>query len=254
MIWGWHVLPLKPHDKTPLTKHGLLDASDDTAQIEDWWNQWPEANIGLRTGVIFDVLDIDGPAGLTAFTTVATPYHHDGPLAATGKGGFHLLFATTGAKNGANLVDKVDFRGTNGYIVAPPSIHPNGRTYRWLRDGPLPTAPDWLTPLLPMPAPEPRISFSDAVAPILNPTRAAALNVPILQVFNEYFPGFSATKRGKHYACPFHEDSTPSLVLYDHNNTFHCFGCGANGDGINISHYARHGQLRFPNCARCAEA
>ena len=29
--------------------------------------------------------------------------------------------------------------------------------------------------------------------------------------------------------CPFHADKTPSLKLYgDH---FHCFGCGAHGDG-----------------------
>jgi hypothetical protein len=34
-------------------------------------------------------------------------------------------------------------------------------------------------------------------------------------------------------ACPFHEDSTPSFVIYP-NNTFHCFGCGANGDSIDF--------------------
>ena len=33
--------------------------------------------------------------------------------------------------------------------------------------------------------------------------------------------------------CPFHADRTPSLKLYgDH---FHCFGCGAHGDVIDLA-------------------
>lgn len=32
--------------------------------------------------------------------------------------------------------------------------------------------------------------------------------------------------------CPFHEDKSPSLKIYTKTNTFHCFGCGATGDGI----------------------
>jgi hypothetical protein len=31
-------------------------------------------------------------------------------------------------------------------------------------------------------------------------------------------------------ACPFHDDSTPSLHIYDDH--FHCFGCGAHGDRV----------------------
>jgi len=32
--------------------------------------------------------------------------------------------------------------------------------------------------------------------------------------------------------CPFHKDDTPSLRIYPETNTYHCFGCGANGDVI----------------------
>jgi DNA primase len=32
--------------------------------------------------------------------------------------------------------------------------------------------------------------------------------------------------------CPFHEDRTPSFVLYPQTGTFHCFGCRAHGDVI----------------------
>lgn len=33
--------------------------------------------------------------------------------------------------------------------------------------------------------------------------------------------------------CPFHADRTPSLKLYGHH--FHCFGCGAHGDVIDLT-------------------
>ncbi|VVA43955.1 conserved hypothetical protein [Candidatus Roizmanbacteria bacterium] len=32
--------------------------------------------------------------------------------------------------------------------------------------------------------------------------------------------------------CPFHEEKTPSFTIYIDKNTFHCFGCQANGDVI----------------------
>jgi hypothetical protein len=32
--------------------------------------------------------------------------------------------------------------------------------------------------------------------------------------------------------CPFHEDRTPSFVVYPQTQTFHCFGCQAHGDVI----------------------
>lgn len=33
--------------------------------------------------------------------------------------------------------------------------------------------------------------------------------------------------------CPFHEDRVPSLKLYDDH--FHCFGCGAHGDVVDLT-------------------
>ena len=43
---------------------------------------------------------------------------------------------------------------------------------------------------------------------------------------------YGSVKRG-FVRCPFHADRTPSLKLYgDH---FHCFGCGAHGDVIDLT-------------------
>jgi len=35
-------------------------------------------------------------------------------------------------------------------------------------------------------------------------------------------------------ACPFHADDRPSLVVYPHNESYFCFGCGAGGDVIDF--------------------
>ena len=35
-------------------------------------------------------------------------------------------------------------------------------------------------------------------------------------------------------SCPFHDEKTPSFVIYP-ENTFHCFGCQAHGDAISFA-------------------
>ena len=168
---GWPVAPLHGWDGTcctcldaecpspakhPRTRHGLKDASTDRATIEGWWKRWPFSNVGLLTGVKFDVCDIDGEEGDRALGDVARAAGDPemvtgGPMASTGRG-WHLLFAPTGEGNRARLVDHVDWRGQGGYIVAPPSVHASGRLYRW-EDGcgprtPLQEAPQWLLDLV----------------------------------------------------------------------------------------------------------
>src|SRR4051812_21847103 len=46
--------------------HGLYDATTDVDRITAWWRGWPQANVGIRTGVAFDVVDVDGPEALDA--------------------------------------------------------------------------------------------------------------------------------------------------------------------------------------------
>jgi DNA primase len=38
--------------------------------------------------------------------------------------------------------------------------------------------------------------------------------------------------RGLTGCCPFHEDRSPSFVVYPESWSYHCFGCGAHGDGF----------------------
>jgi len=72
--------------KHPLLRHGIKEATTDPDRIGRWWRRWPHANLGLATGIIFDALDIDGPAGLAALRQLqeAAGLRLSGPLVATG--------------------------------------------------------------------------------------------------------------------------------------------------------------------------
>jgi hypothetical protein len=37
--------------------------------------------------------------------------------------------------------------------------------------------------------------------------------------------------------CPFHEEATPSMMVYLETNSFHCFGCARNGNAITFLMY-----------------
>jgi hypothetical protein len=113
-----------------------------------WWTQHPQANIGLATGHQFDVLDVDGPAGAQVIRAFANDHalRSSGPLVRTGGGGWHYYLAPTGLGNARPRdLERVDWRGHGGYVVAPPSRHSSGHPYHWVTgrdlDTPLPEVP-----------------------------------------------------------------------------------------------------------------
>src|SRR5712692_5206036 len=142
---GWHVLPLQPGGKMPfgpLAPRGLLDATTDTETIRHWWTTAPDANVGIRTGAVsgFVVLDVDPRhEGDDSLWELQGRHQRlpDTIMALTGGGGSHWLFAHPGQgvviRNATSLggLPGLDVRGDGGYIVAPPSWHPNGRRYEW---------------------------------------------------------------------------------------------------------------------------
>jgi Bifunctional DNA primase/polymerase, N-terminal len=140
--------------KHPLLRHGIHDATTDTDRIGRWWRCWPQANLGLATGICFDALDIDGPDGLAALRQLqeAAGLRLRGPLVATGGGGWHHWFRPTGLGNRPpHGLAHVDWRGRGGCVLAPPSRHISGRPYRWLvslDQAPLPEVPPALRELL----------------------------------------------------------------------------------------------------------
>ena len=169
---GWPVLACQPRGKAPLLEHGLHDATTVDGVIVGWWTRWPQANIGLRTGIAFDALDIDGDEGLFALGivpasklkllggVVSDPVEAvEGPMVTTGKG-WHVYVTPTGCGNRAGILPHVDWRGAGGYVIAPPSVHPSGARYWWgseeegaPAEAALRPAPGWLLELLRPPPP-----------------------------------------------------------------------------------------------------
>lgn len=158
--------------KHPRLRHGLTDATTDPRRIEMWWARWPEANIGLRTGVVMDVADIDSVEGWHSLRHLLAGALPTGPQVRTGGGGWHFWFAPTGYGNRVRLLAGVDWRGAGGYVLAPPSRHVRGVAYTWLRrpGGDLPAGPDALRELIAGPEPPPPAWRR----PVAHPDRYAA--------------------------------------------------------------------------------
>jgi hypothetical protein len=155
----WPVFPLKPSSKVPhgaLVPRGVLEATLDASQVKEWWKRAPDANVGLACGFGFFVLDVDPRNG--GDDTLGELQRTHGPLpdtvmGLTGGGGLHYLFATTEGKLKGSAGEGLDVKGPGGYIVAPPSIHPDGGVYRWDAglhplETPVAAAPSWLLHLL----------------------------------------------------------------------------------------------------------
>lgn len=139
---GWAVFPLSPKSKKPFSgSHGFEDATKDPAQIEAGWTETPDANIGIATGKSSGVwiLDIDPPAGAENMKILEA---QNGELEqtlrqTTGRGGDQFFFRhpEEGVPCSTNkLAKNIDVRGDGGYVVLPPSIHPDGPAYRWFND------------------------------------------------------------------------------------------------------------------------
>jgi hypothetical protein len=113
--------------KRPRVKHGFKEATLDKEQAKAWWKRWGDAAIGIPTGIVYDVLDVDTKE--TADGRIHLPR-----LARLGllngckfvvkspSGGWHLYFkAAPGLTNKANATLGLDVRGLGGYVLAPPS-------------------------------------------------------------------------------------------------------------------------------------
>lgn len=147
--------------KHPMTPLGVADATTDPARLAWWWRRFPEANVGLATGWRFDVLDVDGPeSGDSArWLAVTQVLGMRGPLVRTGGDGWHFYLAPTGMRDPrVRGLARVHWRGRGGWVVAPPSRHPSGGVYAWIRglDAAPPQAPASLRGRLePAPPPPP---------------------------------------------------------------------------------------------------
>ncbi len=156
--WRCEVFPLS--GKVPVTAHGFHDARCDGAPLEEWWPEGTRRGIGVRTGTmgrdgrVLFVIDID-PRDRGDYNwsdLVSGREVPDTAEVATGRGdgGRHLWFYAPFGWSAwpKTLAAGIDVKGAGGYVVVPPSLHPDtGDAYRWERTPPeagVADAPQWL--------------------------------------------------------------------------------------------------------------
>lgn len=111
-------------------------------EIRAWWNNNPNAQIGIVTGAISNlvVVDVESGGSFDGYPATLT--------AKTGGGGRHFYFKHPGKEvsNGVRVRPLTDIRGDGGYVVVPPSCSEKG-AYEWLvapEDGSLADLPSWV--------------------------------------------------------------------------------------------------------------
>jgi Bifunctional DNA primase/polymerase, N-terminal/Primase C terminal 1 (PriCT-1) len=155
---GFSVIPIEPRGKKPLLNWVSYQTERaEPSEVKKWFADSAAANIAIVTGAISDlvVIDIDSESAKNELKRIVGDYELDRvPRAKTGKG-WQLFFEHPGVNisNRAGVIPGLDVRGDGGYVVVPPSIHPNGKTYQWevALNGELPKLPVELFKLISSP-------------------------------------------------------------------------------------------------------
>jgi hypothetical protein len=157
---GLRVFPCWPRTKKPAFADNLKLAAVDPVIIEKWWGEQGQYNVAIATGISSRiwVLDIDADDGAEA--TLRELEAKFGPLPPTVEvitgAGRHAWFRWP--DNGVEIrnaqerdeMPGIHVRGEGGYVMVPPSVHPDGPVYTWSVDGAseIAFAPEWLIALV----------------------------------------------------------------------------------------------------------
>jgi hypothetical protein len=139
------VIPIHRYDSKPLLNswEEFQTRIASFNELDDWLKQWPDCNLAIVTGVVSDLIVLEvGHADalnyLTSFDWPQTMWNIDGAI----QWYFRLDGQRIRSSHG-ELFASIEVRSEGGYIVVPPSIHPDGEDYRWE----VPFTPELIAPL-----------------------------------------------------------------------------------------------------------
>jgi len=134
--YGAKRIPVLPvgGDKQPLTPKGFHNATTDPSRISAWWKRYPDANIGLATGGVSGlvVVDRDGnsPEARRIWDNLPPTLE-----VSTSRGTHRYYQVKRGTKvKSRKLASDVDLKADGGYVVAPPSVKPDGTRYEFVEE------------------------------------------------------------------------------------------------------------------------
>jgi hypothetical protein len=154
---GFRVHPLHPHlterdavfnarcKRAILTGWPSL-ASKDTAQIEEWAQRFPGANVGVMAGAELSIVETDHLPTLEARLGFSIPECY---RVQAREHRPHCYFLSTARSRssyaaGKSVAGVFEFKAGNLYCVSEGSVHPTGAEYKLLVDMPLYPIPDEL--------------------------------------------------------------------------------------------------------------
>jgi hypothetical protein len=162
---GFHVFPVRTDlvsgRKVPRIANWRELATTDTAQITEWWNEWPEANIGCvpdKSGCFVADLDRkggkDGVARLVELADLIGETLPETLTTRTASGGEHRWFRGRAPNSVDAIAPGIDIRGARetptglklGFVVMPPSRFGDGPCYEVQQDAPIAECP-WFSAL-----------------------------------------------------------------------------------------------------------
>lgn len=141
--YGWSILPVKPEEKRPYMTNWLqynhTRASVD--MITNWFTKLTNAGIGSVTGKISNMVVLDVESWCKTPIEDLLRKYPTQMIARSGSGGWHLYYqyptGVSKVSNRVGIMDGADLRADGGFIVLPPTVHPNGNRYTWVKKGPL---------------------------------------------------------------------------------------------------------------------
>jgi hypothetical protein len=145
---GWSVIPVRSKSKIPLVPWAQYEHERASLeQIHAWWERWPDANVGVVTGLVSGIIVVDVDVRHGGDPQQAYGTNPTGLIQRTGSGGWHLFYTYPPnggwVSNRTNAKDGIDVRADGGYVVVPPSVHDTGGRYVWTAEGEPQLPPAW---------------------------------------------------------------------------------------------------------------
>lgn len=130
---GCCVIPIKPRSKIPALRSWkqLQTKRPDEKQLQEWFANG-ERNIAVVLGPVSGNLacrDFDTTAEYELWACKYPDLTNTLPTVRTANG-YHVYFQAR--VDGIRHISNGELRGTGGYCLLPPSVHPDGARYKWV--------------------------------------------------------------------------------------------------------------------------
>lgn len=138
---GWSILPVKPEEKRPYMTNWLqyTKTRAPIKTVENWFNNLSGAGVGVVTGKISNIIVLDVESWCKTPLEKLLKKFPTQMISKSGSGGYHLFYqypvGRNKISNRVGIFDGADLRADGGFIVLPPTVHPNGMQYEWVQRG-----------------------------------------------------------------------------------------------------------------------